>query len=338
MSSKKEFLNLKPRIWQQLYHLFKERDPQESRQNTIISISNLLVDSFDFVQDLADKVAPTVYDIMAQAMIYLYNETIQEAAATLQNRQESDQKGGDCSIAFVNWYDPKLPVVSFKSFDSVNDDDDKNIRESIYFEESNGDYLLFSAQDLLILSGFIKDVVLKNETLALQLDGYIKYTQTMNDTMAKEFNPEAYAQLKRNQCHYERGLKRNRDFQLLALLTSFVAYARYNAHPSNWIHYKKHIIFYLAYLDKLKESERISLTQQLHSDYGLNMQVVGSTNPIPCFQFTWMANQPTPGNRFTDNPFMDMGLFKRENIIRIVLFLYKVNIKDYIDPILARLK
>ena len=82
------------------------------------------------------------------------------------------------------------------------------------------------------------------------------------------------------------------DPQIARLLVAFAAYARAYPHSSNWIHYDKKTIMYLAGLEKLRVQEQQSLTNYLHEHYNLNMQVVGSTQPIPCFRFEWQASQP----------------------------------------------
>lgn len=82
------------------------------------------------------------------------------------------------------------------------------------------------------------------------------------------------------------------DPNICRLLVAFATYARAYPHPSNWIHYDKKTIMYLAGLDKLRVQEQQSLTNYLHEHYNLNMQVVGSTQPIPCFRFEWQASQP----------------------------------------------
>ena len=82
------------------------------------------------------------------------------------------------------------------------------------------------------------------------------------------------------------------DPQVARLLVAFATYARAYPHSSNWIHYDKKTIMYLAGLDKLRVQEQQSLTNYLHEHYSLNMQVVGSTQPIPCFRFEWQASQP----------------------------------------------
>ena len=80
--------------------------------------------------------------------------------------------------------------------------------------------------------------------------------------------------------------------EICRLLVAFAAYARAYPHSSNWIQYDKKTIMYLSGLDKLRVQEQQSLTNYLHEHYNLNMQVVGSTQPIPCFRFEWQASQP----------------------------------------------
>lgn len=82
------------------------------------------------------------------------------------------------------------------------------------------------------------------------------------------------------------------EIQVSKLLVAFATYARAYPHSSNWIHYDKKTIMYLAGLDKLRVADQQSLTNYLHEHYNLNMQVVGSTQPIPCFRFEWQVNQP----------------------------------------------
>lgn len=332
MSSKKNFLDLKPRIWQELYALFKARNPQESKEDTSATISSLLVDKFNFAKEIADTVAPTLFDLMNQSFTYLRDEASREAAINYQTKNAATSEDA-YTVALLDLNDPTHVVINDKIIDA------ENTSPSLYFEESHGERLLFSAQDLLILSAFIKNLFNQDDNLPGACDSYIECVKKMEKlTASEDIDKEAYATTRRNLEHYKRYLKRNNSFQLMSLLTSFVAYARFNSHPSNWIHYKKGVIFHMADLSKIKEFEQVNLTQQLYSDYKLNMQVIGSTNPIPCYQFEWMANQPTPGNKFTENPFIDVGGFEQKYIMRIVLFLYKVNIKDYIDPILAKLK
>lgn len=81
------------------------------------------------------------------------------------------------------------------------------------------------------------------------------------------------------------------------LLVAFFVYSRANPHPSFWIKYDRKVIMFLASLQKLKVSEQIILTNHLHSLYNLDMRVVGSNQPTPCFRFEWQATEPP-----TDSP------------------------------------
>lgn len=80
--------------------------------------------------------------------------------------------------------------------------------------------------------------------------------------------------------------------ELRRLLVAFLVYSRANPHPSFWIKYDRKVIFFLASLDKMRVSDQILLTNALHSRYNLDMQVVGSNQPTPCFRFSWQAEQP----------------------------------------------
>lgn len=78
------------------------------------------------------------------------------------------------------------------------------------------------------------------------------------------------------------------------LLVAYLVYARANPHPSNWIKNDKKVIHFLASIQKLKVSDQILLTNRLHNLYNLDMRVVGSNQPIPCFRISWQADQPAP--------------------------------------------
>lgn len=93
----------------------------------------------------------------------------------------------------------------------------------------------------------------------------------------------------------------------LKLLVAFALYARANPHSSHWIKYDRATIFFLAGLQELKTSEQERLTKYLHEYYNLNMQVIGSNTPIPCFKIKWMAEQPDPCAYDTSNPLVDVG-------------------------------
>jgi len=93
------------------------------------------------------------------------------------------------------------------------------------------------------------------------------------------------------------------DPRIARLLLSLIVYARTYPHPSNWIRFDRREIFHMAGLLKLSSREQDVLTYRLHSAYGFDMQVVGSTQPIPCFRINWL----TPIT--DDNPLIDIGRF-----------------------------
>lgn len=88
------------------------------------------------------------------------------------------------------------------------------------------------------------------------------------------------------------------------LLVAFAAWDRAHPHPSGWIRYDRPAIMCLAGLSGLRPSEQEALTQLLHRSYGLDMQVVGSNSPIPCFRLSWMEEEPPIGQ---SNPIQDIG-------------------------------
>lgn len=88
------------------------------------------------------------------------------------------------------------------------------------------------------------------------------------------------------------------------LLVAFAAWDRAHPHPSGWIRYDRPAIMCLAGLSGLRPSEQEALTQLLHCSYGLDMQVVGSNSPIPCFRLSWMEEEPPIGQ---SNPIQDVG-------------------------------
>ena len=88
------------------------------------------------------------------------------------------------------------------------------------------------------------------------------------------------------------------------LLVAFAAWDRAYPHPSGWVRYDRPAIMCLAGLSGLRPSEQEALTQLLHRSYGLDMQVVGSNSPIPCFRLSWMEEEPPISQ---SNPTQDVG-------------------------------
>lgn len=89
------------------------------------------------------------------------------------------------------------------------------------------------------------------------------------------------------------------------LLVSFLVFARANPHPSFWIKNDKKVINFLASIDKMRTQDQILLTNRLHTLYNLDMQVVGSNQPIACFRISWQAEQSPIDS--DDNPGVLIG-------------------------------
>ena len=85
------------------------------------------------------------------------------------------------------------------------------------------------------------------------------------------------------------------EFQRISLLTAFAAYARTHPHPKKWIRCSekdKQNIYNLAGFSKnMSTKEKLALTAYMHSLYGMNMRVIGSTNPTPCYLFDWQESE-----------------------------------------------
>ena len=113
------------------------------------------------------------------------------------------------------------------------------------------------------------------------------------------------------------------DARICRLLVAFAVFARANPHHSHWIKYDKKTIFYLASLAKLSVSEQESLTRRLHSCYNLHMQVVGSTQPMACFQLTWQEEISSG-----QNPLVDIGPISPQTITDFTLTNIMEDLKD----------
>lgn len=114
----------------------------------------------------------------------------------------------------------------------------------------------------------------------------------------------------------------------LRLLVAFAIYARANPHPSHWIKYDRATIFFLADLQDLKTSEQERLTKYLHEYYNLNMQVIGSNTPLPCFKLKWMAEQPNPFVEDTSNPLVAVGNYSPATISHLMQNTFKAAGED----------
>jgi len=112
-------------------------------------------------------------------------------------------------------------------------------------------------------------------------------------------------------CHSLSGFSR----QCKTLLLSLIVFYRYNYHPSNWVHYDRKNIFFLAGLHTKTAEQQGVLTQYLHRFCGLNMRVVGSNQPIVCYDFAWMHDQPPAGDA---NPLITLGPLSPASLKSIV--------------------
>ena len=93
--------------------------------------------------------------------------------------------------------------------------------------------------------------------------------------------------------------------EVCRLLVTFLVYARLNPHPSFWIKYDRKVILFLSSLSKNTVSQQMLLTNLLHTRYNLDMQVVGSNQPTPCFKIAWQADQPPVDS--PENPLVLIG-------------------------------
>jgi len=123
-----------------------------------------------------------------------------------------------------------------------------------------------------------------------------------------------------SQVDYERyhsliGADPHSSTEIKHLLLALMSVYRRNYHHSGWIRYDRKIILYLAGLQHLPTRDTEELLNYLHQEYGLQMQVVGSNSPIPCFKFDWMYDQPEPGSHV--NPFLNFGPFSPETVVNI---------------------
>lgn len=101
-----------------------------------------------------------------------------------------------------------------------------------------------------------------------------------------------------------------------SLLLSLIVFYRKNFHPSYWVRYDRKNIFYLAGLHMQSPAQQESLTRYLHKYCGLNMRVIGSNQPIVCYDFTWIHEQPPAGD--TKNPVLNLGPLTQTTVQNVV--------------------
>lgn len=131
-------------------------------------------------------------------------------------------------------------------------------------------------------------------------------SNNLNEQVEEEETPKAFL----TSLDYERfvqftSVDPDASVDLKAALLSFIINYRRNYHKSGWIKYERKNILYLANLLPLALKAQNDILGKLHNDYGLEMRVVGSNNPTPCYKIDWLFDQPQPGSHF--NPFIELG-------------------------------
>ena len=111
--------------------------------------------------------------------------------------------------------------------------------------------------------------------------------------------------------------------QLKRLLLSFIVFYRDNYHSTGWVRYDRNNIFYLAGLSKISTKQQEKMVNYLHLNYNLDMRVVGSTQPIPCYKIDWLYDQENVGKM--SNPFLSFGPMSPQNLNAVI---DKINDKD----------
>lgn len=86
-----------------------------------------------------------------------------------------------------------------------------------------------------------------------------------------------------------------------ALLGSFRRWAEDHPHASGWIRYEREAIFRQAGLANLPEADKEDLTRILREDGLLEMRVVGSNEPIPCFRVIQPEDADTDGTKYKED-------------------------------------
>lgn len=104
--------------------------------------------------------------------------------------------------------------------------------------------------------------------------------------------------------------------EIKKLLLSFIIFYRRNFHPSGWIRYDRKNIFYLAGANLYSVSQQEKMTKFLHERYALNMRVVGSNQPTPCYGFSWLQEQPLPGT--PNNPYLTLAPLTPEGLESVI--------------------
>lgn len=137
--------------------------------------------------------------------------------------------------------------------------------------------------------------------------------EILSETAQSEYFQSAFL-TKKDLAYLKEHIKEDTPSQLVHLVLALAVYARKNPHQSHWIKFDKNEVFFMAGIHKLPQKDIRNLTNQAHFLYNLQMQVVGSKKPIPCFQFTWQLDDPNTD----DNPLVDVSDYSPKGIDNLV--------------------
>lgn len=127
-------------------------------------------------------------------------------------------------------------------------------------------------------------------------------------------------------CFISNAVQNDKDkysIDLFKLLTAYAAHARANPHPKQWIKCDtrdKNFIFFLASCSNIGAKEKEILTNTLHLVYNMNMRVIGSNQPTPCFRFEWQVQQSSPED--LENELVSIGPVSPQTIDNFISQFY----------------
>lgn len=113
-------------------------------------------------------------------------------------------------------------------------------------------------------------------------------------------------------------LSQEQNIKVILYIVALAVYARIHPHRSNWIRYEKKEMSFLAGIHKYAVKDQEVITQIIHDRYNLNMQVTGSMQPIPCFQFSWQAD-PSNTPDETTNPLVIIADYTPQALLEFVM-------------------
>lgn len=100
-------------------------------------------------------------------------------------------------------------------------------------------------------------------------------------------------------------LEQEGNRQIREFIIVLAAFAKAHPHPNGWIKYERNVLFEACGMDKLKSSEAAEITTKAHDSYGMEMRVIGSNDPIPCYMLTWQK---------PEGDLIDFGYLDRQTV------------------------